>query len=153
MELDRDLRRCMNNEEKAKYLGAVGVKRLCKLLEVDADLFESLLTVVVHHAQSTKSGKASTADEHGTSATTTTNTETICSEEDTENIAKDEPAEPTIAAYQWFASFSAMPRFQFMVRFLTNDLITAVVQHIENSGEPGRADLALLYSGGGSSAS
>lgn len=153
MELDRDLRRCTDNEEKAKYLSAVGVKRVCKLLEVDADLFESLLTVVIHHAQSTMSGKASTADEHGTSATRVTSTETVCSEEDTENIAKDKPAEPTIAAYQWFSSFAAMPRFQFMVRFLTNDLITAVVQHIESSGEPGCADLALLYSGGGSIAS
>ena len=150
MELDRDLRRCAGNEEKANYLGAVGVKRVCKLLEVDAELFEALLSIVVHHAQSITTGKALTADgQHGTSVSMTATAETICSEGDAAKDATEEPTEMTLAPYQWFASFATMPRFSFMARFLTKDLITAVSQWIEHSGEPGCVDLALKYSNGG----
>ncbi len=155
MELDRDLRRCAGNEEKASYLGAVGVKRVCKLLEVDAELFESLLTIVVHHAQSTVSDEAlSTDGQHGTSASIATTAETVCSGEDAETHAKDESAAgKTIDAYLWFASFATMPRFEFMVRFLTKELIAAVAQWIERSGEAGCVDLALKYTGSDGSTS
>ena len=154
MELDRDLRRCAGNEEKANYLGAVGVKRVCKLLEVDAELFEALLTIVVHHAQSATTDKALTADgQHGTNVSIKATADTISSGEDAAKNVAEELTATTIAPYQWFASFATMPRFSFMVRFLTKDLTTAVSQWIEHSGETGCIDLALKYSNGGKEAS
>ena len=139
MELDRDLRRCTDADDKARYLAGVGAKRVCRLLEVDAnaELFEVLLGVVLHRARTAAAG-ASSSSSVATAAVGV-------AAADGADEEGDGAAEPAMDAYDWFDAFAAMAKFGFMTRFLSKDTTGAVAAWIEQCARDGATDLAKKY--------
>ena len=135
MELDRDLRNCSKTHEKISYLASVGIKRVCKLLEVDAnaDLFESLLVVLLAHVDTSSSANSVRADQE---------IDTKPGTEDSESVV---PTEESIDVYHWFQSFTTLGRFDFMIRFLSKELMTTISRWIEICEKEGCVDTATKY--------
>ena len=136
MELDRDLRKCNKTHEKISYLASVGIKRVCKLLEVDAnaDLFESLLVVLLAHVDTSSSSHSVPTDPEIDTKPGT--------DDDTDPVV---PVEETIEVYQWFQSFTTLGRFDFMIRFLSKDLLITISKWIETCEKEGCVDIATKY--------
>ena len=135
MELDRDLRKCNKTHEKISYLASVGIKRVCKLLEVDAnaDLFESLLVVLLEHVDTSSSANSVRTDQEN---------DTKPGTEDVEVVV---PAGESIEVYHWFQSFTNLARFDFMIRFLSKELITKISRWIETCEKEGCVDIAMKF--------
>jgi Potential Monad-binding region of RPAP3 len=143
LELERDLRRILSNEDKIAYLGRVGTSRVVKLLRVDcnAELLEAILEVLLAATGATPL--------KNTSETETENTSFSSSGEES-NPRKGEVGAGTEKAkgldvFSWLRSLSELEKFNFTARFFRKELMTNLYEWLISCGSESCDVVASRY--------
>ena len=117
-----------------RYLARVGLKRVIKLLQADAnaELLESIIIILLSDSKS----KCVNKEIEKTEETALTLPGTSSSKE------KDFDE---IVIYNWLESFTELNRFDLIVRFFSKDLILDIIQTLNSSQEKAAGSVALKY--------
>ena len=131
-----------------RYLSRVGLKRVIKLLQADgnAELLESIILVLLSPIESEFPARKEI--QKGTE-----NIPLQISDRCNENVPTefgipvmfDNKVLYGIESLDWLEAFTALNRFDLIIRFFSRDLITNIIRILEFSKKEGYEDLILKY--------
>ena len=131
-----------------RYLSRVGLKRVIKLLQADgnAELLESIILVLLSPVE----GNFPAQKNHQKDVE---NEPFQISDRSDENVYSesgipvmfDNKMLDEIESFDWLQAFTALDRFDLIIRFFSRELITGIIRILELSKEEGYEELILKY--------
>ena len=129
-----------------RYLARVGMKRVIKLLQADgnAELLEIIITILISSTKS-DSVEGNTHFESSPVVVPTLGGTSIPLSDEKTDQKNDEKISPEIEIFDWLDAFTALNRFDLMIRFFSKEFIAAIVQSLHNSMKDDADNVILKY--------
>ena len=131
-----------------RYLSRVGLKRVIKLLQADgnAELLESIILVLLSPVEGKfpvrKNYQMDVENEQF--QISDRSDENVCSESGIP-VMFDNKMLDEIESLDWLQAFTALNRFDLIIRFFSRELINGIIQILELSKKEGYEELILKY--------